>query len=62
MHAVGGGYLFRNEGILNIPEGTTTPLKIYGVMHIVSQKSDSSLSYFSDYVYNDVITLSRIDY
>jgi len=36
MHAVGGGYLFRNDGILNIPEGTTTPLKIYGIMHAVT--------------------------
>jgi hypothetical protein len=33
MHAVGGGYLFRNEGIVNIPEGASPPLKIFAIYH-----------------------------
>ncbi len=59
---MGGGYLFRNEGILNIPEGTTSPLKIYAIFHAVTKNQDSALQAFSDYVYSDVCSLSRIDY
>ena len=62
MHAVGGGYLFRNSGILTVPEAAASPLKIFAVYRAASQNSISAVNSFLEYVYNDVVALTKVDY
>jgi hypothetical protein len=62
MHAVGGGYLFRNDGILNVPESAANPLKIFSIFHVQTSNRMSAVTCFLDYIYDDVLSLSRVDY
>ena len=43
MHAIGGGYLFKNISIFTVPESITNPLKIYSVFHAVSESNTLAL-------------------
>ena len=62
MHGVGGGYLFRNSGILNVPEAAASPLKIFAVYRAISQNNIAAVTGFLEYVYNDVLALTKVDY
>ena len=62
MHSIGGGYLFRNEGIISVPEGATRGLKIFSIFRAQSMNRSAAMQLFLDYIYNDVVSLSTVDY
>lgn len=61
-HAIGGGYLFRNDGIIKVPEGATRGLKVYAVYRAQTMNRSAAVQSFLDYMYNDIVSLSKVDY
>jgi hypothetical protein len=59
-HAIGGGYLFRNN-IFEVPEVATTPLKIYQIFKASAVSRMTVAGLFIDHIYDDILSLSRID-
>lgn len=62
MHGVGGAYLFRNALTVPVPEAAASPLKLFSVYRATTQNSIAGVTSFLEYVYNDVMTLTQVNY
>ena len=58
--AVAGGYLFRSK-VFEVPEAASQPLKLYTVYQAACQNKNTAINFFIDFIYDDVLALSRVD-
>eukprot|EP00347_Sterkiella_histriomuscorum_P005336 403357003 len=60
FNAVAGGYLLRSK-VFEVPEAATNPLKLYGIFQASVVIKQSAFTFFTDYIYDDVLSMSRVD-